>query len=447
MGEKLVSLERRSRLWNSLAGSRYPKNPVVIREPDHLDVTGFRDPSIFEWPALGDKFGYNRLAVLSGGVQGEVDGPRMFLFGVDPSNLASWTFLQTLGTMKRNARLDTRWSGDFGTNWECGTFFPLKHNASGIERMIGVVGVEGGHIREHVKSYRKLNPSRPHRDSRYCNWFFANLTKDKDNDIHFDTTGMMDSGEWYAPSVFQHPDGRRIAWGWIVEQDISERLAAEKGWIGCLGIPRELSLGVYEGVIGTCSTSLAEITSVEVESAQNRIVTLDIRPLRELESLRRASLYKSTPTSTENGIILKQAPDCYELLLRAEVNAHGNGSISLKIRESSSVNTTVSFDSQREELVIHRQASSVDDEDEGGICLQDEIAALTLFRYTSHFESLELRVFVDKDVVEVFANGRAAIATRIYAPKNASGISIAQEGELTVTEMQIWELGGIGLVN
>jgi beta-fructofuranosidase len=420
-------------------GARHPQNPIVIGEPDDLNVTGFRDPSIFEWPALGEKVGSRRLAVVSGGVQGDIIGPRMFLFGVDPSNLTSWSFLKTLGTMKRNVRLDPKWSGDFGTNWECGNFISLKHNASGLERMIGFVGVEGGHLRDHVKSYRKLNPGRPERDVRYCNWFFANLTDNNDNDIdiEFDTTGMMDSGEWYAPSVFLHPDGRRIAWGWIVEQDISKELAAEKGWIGCLGVPRELSLGVYEGVIGTCRTSLAEITSVEV--VDNQVLTLDIRPLRELENLRRASLYNST--KVEDGILVKEAPECYELLLRAGVTGHG--SISLKIRESESVQTTISFNTRQEELIIHRDASTLND----GICLQDEIAALTLFRYPSHFEPLELRVFVDKDVVEVFANGRVAIATRIYGPKDARRISIAHEGDLRVSEIQAWTLGGIGLVD
>jgi len=420
-----------------MIGTRYPHNPIVVGEPDELDVTGFRDPSFFEWPALSEKFGNKRLAVLSGGVQGDDVGPRMFLFGVDPTNLTSWSFLKTLGTMKRNIRLnsDSKWSGDFGTNWECGNFIPLKHDASGIERMIGIIGVEGGHVRNHVKSYRKSNPGRPERDVRYSNWFFANLTKG--NDIEFNTTGMLDSGEWYAPSVFTHPDGRRIAWGWIVEQDISEELAAEKGWIGCLGIPRELSLGVYEGVKGTCQTSLAEITSLEV--VDNQVLTLDIRPLRELENLRRASLYDST--KIQDGVLVKEAPDCYELLLQADVTGHG--SISLNIRESQSVKTTISFNTRREELIIHRNTSTLQE----GICLQDEIAALTLFKYDSHSEPLELHVFVDKDVVEVFANGRAAIATRIYAPDDARSISITQEGEVSVSEVQVWALGGIGLVN
>jgi beta-fructofuranosidase len=335
--------------------------------------------------------------------------------------------------MERNISLDRTWSGDFGCNWECGTFIPLQDQATGIERMIGLVGVEGGHLRPHAQAYRAANPGRPERGQRYCNWFFADLTNE--GDIGFETTGMMDWGDWYAPSVFLHPDGRRIAWGWIVEEDLSEALAKEKGWIGCLGIPRELGLGVYQGVTGTSLTALAEITSLDVEGT--KVVTLDIRPMRGLEQLRRGLLFDKKPV--ESGVLVSQAPDSYEILLTADIGT--KGSLSLGIQESSDVKTTISFINQDEQLVVHRDKSSTND----GICLLDEIAKLSLFSYQSHTEPLELRVFVDKDVVEVFANGRVAISTRIYAPANASGISLAFDSTTHVTGISAWDLGDIGL--
>jgi beta-fructofuranosidase len=245
---------------------------------------------------------------------------------------------------------------------------------------------------------------------------------------------MMDWGDWYAPNVFAHPDGRRIAWGWIVEQDISDELAKEKGWIGCLGIPRELSLGVYRGVTGTTKTPLNAITSIE--TAGDQVIVLSIRPLRELEKLRREVLYQSS--SVTSGTLLNKAPHSYEILVRADISEEGT--IALTIRESSQVRTTITFDSPQERLIVSRGSSTTCED----ICLQDEVAPFTLFRYGDTYEQLELRVFVDKDVVEVFANERVAISTRVYSPVDACGISLEVDAPGTA-EVKVWSMGSIGL--
>jgi beta-fructofuranosidase len=298
--------------------------------------------------------------------------------------------------------------------------------------MVGIVGVEGGKTRPHAQAYAKANPDRPKRDPRYCNWFFANLTTE--DNINFNTTGMIDWGDWYAPNVFAHPDGRRIAWGWIVEQDISDELAKEKGWIGCLGIPRELSLGVYSGVTGTTKTPLNAITSIE--KAGDQVIVLSIRPLRELENLRQEVLYASS--SVTSGTLLDKAPHSYEILVRADIRE--GSTVSVAIRESSKVKTTITFDSQQERLIINRGGSTTRE----GICLQDEVAPFTLFRYGDTYEQLELRVFVDNDVVEVFANERVAISTRVYAPRDACGISLEVDAPGTA-DVKVWSMGSIGL--
>ena len=57
-------------------------------------------------------------------------------------------------------------------------------------------------------------------------------------------------------------------------------------------------------------------------------------------------------------------------------------------------------------------------------------------------EPLQLRIFVDKSVVEVFANGRQAVMRRIY-PSRADSIGVSvftQGGSLQVPTAEAWEM-------
>ena len=57
-------------------------------------------------------------------------------------------------------------------------------------------------------------------------------------------------------------------------------------------------------------------------------------------------------------------------------------------------------------------------------------------------EPLRLRVFVDKSVVEVFANDRQAVMRRIYPSRDDSvGVTLfSTGGPATVTTLEAWDL-------
>jgi beta-fructofuranosidase len=56
-------------------------------------------------------------------------------------------------------------------------------------------------------------------------------------------------------------------------------------------------------------------------------------------------------------------------------------------------------------------------------------------------EPLKLRVFVDKSVVEVFANDRQAVTRRIYPSKDSVGVVLfASGGPVKVPTLQAWEM-------
>lgn len=60
-------------------------------------------------------------------------------------------------------------------------------------------------------------------------------------------------------------------------------------------------------------------------------------------------------------------------------------------------------------------------------------------------EPLRLRVFIDRSVVEVFANGRQCVAARVYPGRDdATGVSLrAQGGEARLLRFDAWEMGTI----
>ena len=56
-------------------------------------------------------------------------------------------------------------------------------------------------------------------------------------------------------------------------------------------------------------------------------------------------------------------------------------------------------------------------------------------------EPLKLRVFVDKSIVEVFANDQQAIARNIYPTLGGTGVKLFSKGATTkVVSVKAWEL-------
>jgi sucrose-6-phosphate hydrolase SacC (GH32 family) len=74
--------------------------------------------------------------------------------------------------------------------------------------------------------------------------------------------------------------------------------------------------------------------------------------------------------------------------------------------------------------------------------LRTQVAPLTL----ADGEPLKLRVFLDRSVVEVFVNGRQAIAQRIYPSRSDSfGTRVfSRGGRARVTRLQAWGMAATG---
>ena len=199
---------------------------------------------------------------------------------------------------------------------------------------------------------------------------------------------VVDDGSYfYAPQSFTDASGRRIMFGWLFEgrDEVAQRAA---GWAGVLSLPR-LLVPLGEGRIG-------------------------MQPLPELRVLRRheSSLSDVSLTSTRRLDVSGAA-----LEIVAELDPGTARQVGIKVRCAADGNeqTVIAYDPLAQTLAIDRQHSSLDP------AATHDTRATRL--ELDQAELLQLHIFVDHSVVEVFANGRVCMATRVY-PTRADSVGV-----------------------
>ncbi|MCE5258331.1 MAG: glycoside hydrolase family 32 protein [Chloroflexi bacterium] len=223
--------------------------------------------------------------------------------------------------------------------------------------------------------------------------------------------GELDTGGcFYAPQTFQADDGRRLMFGWLWE-GLPERYAQEAGWAGAMSLPRVLTL---DSAGYLCQQPAAEVDTLR--GAGWKAEPILLRDTGEyMLPVRGAQLELNLvirPTATgKTGVVLRRAADGEE-------------------------RTLVYYDADKRELGIDRTRSSrVPDaaRDVRGIALPLEAE-----------EELRLRIYLDNSVLEVFANERAALASRIYPQAESNGVSLYTEGSRSaVLSVSAWQMQAV----
>ncbi len=213
---------------------------------------------------------------------------------------------------------------------------------------------------------------------------------------------------FFAPESLEDDQGRRIMWAWLLDGPLGET-RKDFGWSGVMSIPRVLSLG-DDGM-------------------------LRMRPPEELDRLRyNGQKLENLAIEADKGMELKYiAGDCIEIDL--EMSGDGAKRYGLKVCCSADgeEQTLVYYDTETKKLSIDTRKSSL-----GGGPKSIEAGPLEL----KPGEPLKLRVYVDKSVVEVFANGRQAVMRRIYPTrKDSLGVVLYSEGGPSkVTTLEAWDM-------
>ncbi|GAB4452963.1 MAG: glycoside hydrolase family 32 protein [Anaerolineae bacterium] len=225
--------------------------------------------------------------------------------------------------------------------------------------------------------------------------------------------GRLDLGGcFYAPQTMRDDLGRRIMMGWLNE-DRSDDAQRAAGWAGVQSLPRVLALQP-DGALG-------------------------MEPLPALRTLRGAHHHLTDvrlPPAADEALPGIQG-DCLEIRAEFEPGSAGACGVALRRAPDGAEATLVGYDRSAGRLFIDRaRASQREDADhhaEGGaLDLRDS-------------EALRLHIFLDRSVVEVFANGRACLTSRVYPTRPDSlGVGLFARGAgATVRALDAWTVRSI----
>lgn len=310
---------------------KYVGNPILPSEPAGLDVSGWRDPYVSLWPNMAEFLDLpaesTLFGIISGGIR-EVT-PTSFLYSIAVSDITKWQYLGPLVDLSRQniEPLSSRWSGDFGNNWEVTNFMTLKDEKdSSIERNFLVMGVEG-RFGTSPSSYlgSEASPTAavtgPSRPIRAQLWMAGTLIKPEQHQskaelsspvqMQCNWSGYLDYGSFYAANSFWDPkSSKRIFWGWVTEDDLCDELRNTQGWSGMLSLPREICLQTVENVVYAWSSELRTITSIECEqkaSGATTIRTIATEPVQSVVEILRHSAKIRQAKSSSYGLL-----SCFE---------------------------------------------------------------------------------------------------------------------------------------
>jgi len=230
-----------------------------------------------------------------------------------------------------------------------------------------------------------------------CRYFIGDF---KDEQFLPEQHGLMNwsRAEFFAPESLLTPDGRRVMWAWCaprgIRKPISERLQK-----GIQSLPRELSLS-EEG-------------------------TLLIKPLRELKNLRseEKTVLDLTVKSNTTHVLKDISGDTMELEIVLDAPSAQEYGVRVLCDQESEKGFTISSGKGSKTLTV------------GYIDPPFEL---------QEGEDLTLRIFIDKNMIEVFANDRqAALAWHAYDTDDLHVSLFSKGGDLKVKHISAWQMKSI----
>ena len=213
---------------------------------------------------------------------------------------------------------------------------------------------------------------------------------------------------FFAPESLLDDRGRRIMWAWIFDGP-GFKTRTDYAWSGTMSLPRVLSLA-KDG-------------------------TLRIAVPEEIERLRYNGKKRENLTIAADSETAMEDIRGNSIELAVEMHGRGAKQFGVKVccSPKGEEQTVVLYDAAERKLKVDTRNSSLTDGpktiEAGPFALKDD-------------EPLRLRVFVDKSVVEVFANDRQAVMRRIYPSREDSvGVTLfSAGGPATVTALEAWDI-------
>ncbi|MFB9480688.1 GH32 C-terminal domain-containing protein [Streptomyces filamentosus] len=350
----------------------------------------FRDP--FVWQE-GDTW----FQLMGSGVQstdGKDIGGTALLY--TSKNLTDWTYSGPLMVGDVAAHPKT------GQVWELPTFLPIGKDAQGRERRALLI-----------------NPAFPAGPGEYSSkyvYYWVGTWDAANRRWTPDTTEpkLMDYGDHFTgPSGTVDDKGRSLVFS-IAQDRRTERAHYDAGWAHNAGLPIELSMRP-DGDLG-------------------------FRPVEEVSRLHTGAplLDITTPTSLAdaNNRLAGIKGDMLHIKLTMERGSAGTFGLDVLRSPGDEERTRLFYDAPAGQLGVDRTRSGNNSSAEPGFGIHK--GPLTLTNNT-----LTLDVFVDRSMIEAYANDHKSITTRAYPFRQDSlGLRLFGDGS-TVKSMTVWKMGNM----
>ena len=213
---------------------------------------------------------------------------------------------------------------------------------------------------------------------------------------------------FFAPESLVDDRGRRIMWAWILDEPLFGA-RTKHGWSGTLSLPRVLTLG------------------------DDGLLRMDVP--EEIEALRDGGVRTGPIVVPANEEVPMDGVAGNSLELQVEMESAAASWFGIKVCASpdGQEETSVFYDAEEKSLKVDTRRSGPEDTPKAVEAAPFELR---------DGERLKLRVFVDRSVVEVFANSRQAIARRIYPSRQDSlGVLLfSADGDARVHSLKTWKI-------
>ncbi|HEX4173512.1 MAG TPA: glycoside hydrolase family 32 protein, partial [Acetobacteraceae bacterium] len=216
--------------------------------------------------------------------------------------------------------------------------------------------------------------------------------------FHAESKGLLDHGAYYAPKTQLDAKGNRILWGWIQETRPQAEYSAV-GWAGMMSLPRRLSIADGQLIMEPTPEIASLRTAPRTESAVKRLPSAAQEIRLTLEPATSSFFFEQSFVDNQGAAIL----------LRAGRTALYNGR-------------------SPGDFQLPANTIRIGDETITGIPAAP----------------LDLHIFLDHSVAEIFLNHRQAITHRYYQRTTMEpAIAVTLGGNWRITQQQAWSLRSI----
>ena len=228
------------------------------------------------------------------------------------------------------------------------------------------------------------------------------------------------SGVGYAPESLLDNKGRRIMWAALNDSRThwgqAETQLMEHAWAGTMTLPRVLSLD-KNGV-------------------------LNMEPVEELHSLRAKHIQKKNLTVADSELKIDDIQgNVLELDITISPQNAKEFGVKVCCAPDGSEQTSIIYDSEKKVIRVDLSRTSLDKS------LMDWLYKRRRYKQEAEFElkpneTLNFHIFLDRSVMEIFANNRLCLTHRIYPTRDDSkGIVLfSKGGPIKIPVFNAWKM-------